>query len=196
MTSHGYIYLPAGARLYMATRQPVDRLPDSHVVHLALHPFDCYYMYATTYISVITLVKSIKVRFMVNAIKGYTIYNTLRGSRTYDVEQLGDCEGWFTTGSMRYKGAFVIVNRPDVVRFESCGLMVDDWAYSRMVDGQCVPAEWGSTYPIACRVMRFRCEFEEGLRGFIEDFLKFLADEDPGGLTLGILLESAEVVYY
>lgn len=210
-TSYGIVKLPKGTRLYHLSTNKLCTLPQKPILFMTLHPSEWYL--EDSYISVIELQRDITLLFMINQIYRMKIYSSLTNYlKTQNTNlaktdynrikcwipylQKENLEGWFSSIENKTAIEFAVLNDPLILKIVECLPIQFNWANTRYSkDMNLIPKKWGTTYPISSLTNPIHMILNRRFQPQIEAYKAQVAEEDPEGTALSILLKNASITY-
>lgn len=211
-TSYGVVTLPMGTRLYHLSTNKLCSLPQTKpVVFMTLHPSEWYA--EDSYISIIELQKDVSLLFMINQIHKMKLYSSLTNYLSNQNTNLAKTDynrikcwlpylrkegldGWFSSIENKTAIEFAIRNDPSILKIVECLPIQFNWAntkYSTTMN--LIPKQWGIKYPITSLTNPIHMVLNRRFESQIEAYKRQVAEEDPEGTALSILLKNAFITY-
>lgn len=211
-TSYGIIKLPMGTRLYHLSTNKLCSLPQTKpVIFMTLHPSE-WYSY-DSFISVVELQRDVALLFMVKQIHRMRIYSSLNeylGNQNTNLAKTDydkikcwlpylrkeNLDGWFSSIENKTAIEFAIRNDSSLLKIIDCLPIQFNWANTNYsTNMNLIPKRWGVTYPISSLTNPIHMVLHRRFEPQIEAYKQQIAEEDPEGTALSILLKNAYITY-
>lgn len=214
-SSYGTVILPKGTKLYHISYNPLCNIsPQKPFLFTTLHPSE-YMMIPDTFIATIETQRDIKLLFMISAIYRLRIFSALANfysgmtnnvalkQNTSKLEtwlptlQQEGFDGWFTSIESKSTVECAIQSDPSLLKIVGCSPNKLDWRnlkYSK--DMSIIPKQWGTTYSISSLEKPITLLLNSRFKPMLEAYQEQIAEEDPRGTVLSILLENATISYF
>lgn len=210
-TSYGVVIVPKGTRLYHLSTSTICSIPEKPMIFTTVHPSEWYSENA--YISVLEVKKDIELLFMISQIKRSRVFSSLNRFLTsgntnmakMDYERIKtwlpylkkeNLDGWFSSIQNGFTIELAIIGTQDRLKLIECNPIQYSWANSKYLNDSIEPKNWGTYYPISTKYLPLKMFLNSRYSSQIEDYKKFIANEEPFSTSLSIILENANITYF